>query len=862
MKHDRLIIPLDGIADCDQSIVGTKAASLARLRRLDLPVPDGFCIAAGAYKTHVSNPSTKKTIDEALLLIDKAKGRDADRHLNIIRRAIIEPPMDDALAGKIESCCRSLGVGRVAVRSSATAEDLPGHSFAGLYDTYLGIEGIEDCPAAVKKCWASLWTERAFIYRQKNRFDHLKVNMAVIVQALIPADFAGVIFTANPLTGDDKNIVIEACPGLGDALVSGRVTPDRFILKKEGLEVVSCSTTTACISDRTAQRVAKLAIKAEGEFGCPQDIEWAVSQDEIFILQSRPVTAIPKAKSWADKQVWTNANVGEVVPDVMMPFSWSVFRKMIRALFGSIWRLAAVNPGDNPIADLVAGRLYWNVNTLLGIVKHLPRWWKVDFDKIMGGLQGQMFEFGEIDIKELEIPDLGGRLSKMILRLPVSAYDIFTHRYSKAYQVVEDVKHKAETLQKTDMTKMTEEELVHFLPVAIEETFGTLDLLYLMTSLPAIAILYYVSARWLNDERGVLASRLLAGLTGMDHAEAGLELWALALKAREFGAVKKVIRSPAQWVDVRKKLEGVEGGDNFLNVWDDFLTRHGHHCRGELEVSNPRWSERPDYILELVRNYLNSTDETNPVDKHAKLIEQRQQLARECSARIRNPVKRRIFNHFLRKAWQASVLRENSKSYVVRCVAVFRKMLLELGKRWMNKGVLGNTEDIFFLKFEELESVLQQRTDFDIGGTIAARRADYEKWQSVSPPNVIIGKFDPDKYRQREEVYAEGDVLKGVAASCGVVTGKARVILKTDDNEQVGAGEILVAPFTDPGWTPYFIPAAGIVMDMGGLLSHGSVIAREYGIPAVVNVEAATKVIKTGQRIEVDGDRGIVRILK
>jgi phosphoenolpyruvate synthase/pyruvate phosphate dikinase len=862
MRQKVFVMPLDAIAGTDRPVVGAKAVGLACLKRFGLPVPDAFCIEAEAYRMHVNNASAKETISEALLLIDKAKSSDIAKHLNMIRRAIVDSPMDGTLAAEIESHYRDLSASRLAVRSSATAEDLPGHSFAGLYDTYLDIKNLEACLTAIKKCWASLWTERAYSYRQKNGFDHLKVNMAVIVQCHIPADASGVLFTADPVTGNNKHIVIEACLGLGDALVSGKATPDRVVLEKKGFTALSHSTSAPCISDKTARTLAKLAIKAESEFGCPQDIEWAVSQNEIFILQSRPITTTLKPKSWEDRQVWTNANLGEVVPDVMTPITASLIQRMVHPLLGSIWRILGVSLGDNPIADLVAGRLYWSVNTGIGIVKHLPHWQNIDFDMTMGGQQGEMFELGKIDLAKIDVPDLGGRLMKVILRLPVSIYDIFTHRYSKAHQVVENVKRKAEVLQKMNISEMSDEELVHRLPVAIDETFGTLDLLYVVTSLPAIVILYFVSARWLNDEKGILASRLLAGLTGMDHAEAGLELWALALKAREFGAVEKLIRSPAPWRDVRKKLEGVKGGDVFLKAWDDFLARHGHHCRGELELFNPRWSENPDYILELVRNYLSSADGTNPVYKHAKLSEERQQLARECSAKIRNPVKRRIFNHFLRKAWLASVLRENSKSYVVRCVAVLRKMLLELGNRWMKKGVLDKTENIFFLRFEELESVLKQTNGFDISGTIAGRRAEYEKWRSVTPPSIIIGKFDPDKYRPRQDTDIDAELLKGVAASHGVVTGKARVILKSDENEQVKAGEILVAPFTDPGWTPYFIPAAGVVMDMGGLLSHGSVIAREYGIPAVVNVGNATKIIKTGQEIELDGDRGVVRILK
>jgi pyruvate,water dikinase len=347
----------------------------------------------------------------------------------------------------------------------------------------------------------------------------------------------------------------------------------------------------------------------------------------------------------------------------------------------------------------------------------------------------------------------------------------------------------------------------------------------------------------------------------MEDAEAGLDLWRLAVKVNENPDLKELIQSNAEWDVVREGLVKSPSGEEFLAEWNRFMKVHGHHCRGEIELYNRRWSETPDYLLGLIRSYLGSMDRTNPLENHKRLAVECEQLAKRCRRKLTNPVKRAVFNHLLVRAQYGSAFRENIKSEFIKFMAFVRSMLLELGRKLANRSLIGDSDDVFFLKLEELGRLARGQSKVDIRQIIAARRADYEKWQAITPPNLIIGKFDPDRYVP-EEVKTDGQQLKGLAVSPGVVSGKARVILRADNNEQVQAGEILVAPFTDPGWTPYFVPAAGIVMDQGGLLSHGAIIAREYGIPAVVNVGNATRVIKTGQTIEVDGDRGVVRLLK
>jgi pyruvate,water dikinase len=865
MNCNRLILSLDGITDSDQSIVGAKAVGLWHLKRLGLPVPDAFCIAANAYRLHIGAASLKAMIDNALLSLSRPESFDIAKPLADVRRAIIESPMDDSLAAEIELHYHTLSANRLAVRSSATAEDLPGHSFAGLYDTYLGISNLEDCLIAIKKCWASLWTERAFSYRQKNNFDHSKVEMAVIVQSLIPADVAGVIFTADPVTGDDNRIVIEACLGIGDALVSGKVSPDRVVLDKRGLNVLSQTISAPCINNQTAQNLAKLAIKAESEFGCPQDIEWAIHRDKIFLLQSRPITIIPRATSWEDRQIWSSFAAREVLPDVVTPATFWTLKSLTDNIYDSVFDVLCIDKGNIPAYELIAGRVYFNAGLWTAVIRQFRITRNLDWSEFVGSDPelGQLLEKLKNTPTE-DLPKIKHNHVRFILRLSLLAAFMLRNTRRKSQVAIANVRKLNEKWACLDVSGLTVERLDDCLTEAIADLLDIilnksnfLRMFYWMVYFP---ILEVVCKRWFPDEQSC-AGRLLVGLSNMEDAEAGLDLWRLAVKVNDNPDLKELIQSNAEWDIVREGFVKSASGEEFLTDWSRFMKAHGHHCRGEIELYNRRWLETPDYVLSILRGYLNSMGKTNPLENYKRLAAEREQLAQNCRRKLTNPVKRVVFNHLLVRAQYGSAFRENIKSEVIKLVASMRSILLELGRKLAVGSLIGDSDDVFFLKLEELGRLARGQSKVDIRQIIAARQTEYKKWQSITPPSVIFGRFDPDTYVPAD-VNADANLLDGLAVSPGVVSGKARVILRSDTEQQVQAGEILIAPFTDPGWTPYFIPAAGIVMEQGGLLSHGAIIAREYGIPAVVNVGNATKIIKTGQTIQVDGDRGVVRILK
>ena len=855
--------------------IGPKAQGLGALVRLGLRVPPAFFVTVGAFRDHLDANGLGPRIASLAGRIEAHPDR-TQSVLEDIRQRVVRAPLAESLRGQLDAAYERLGTPAVTVRSSATAEDLPGHSFAGQYETILGVTSIESCLEAIKQCWASLWTERAYEYRSRNGIDHQKVEMAVIVQQQIDADAAGVAFTIDPVTGSPNRIVIESCRGLGDALVSGRVRPDRLVLRKSKLSLIywdspegrrsytvsnATSTSEPSLDLKTARRLARHVRKIEKRLECPQDIEWAVANGRLWFLQSRPITVIPEPKSWEDRQVWTNSNLGEVAPDVLTPMTWSMMQEMLIPLMGGFTRLVGWDAAKYPPAGLVAGRLYWHANPGMAATHRvIPLSKLVRLNTMFGGDQGRMDELGQLDMTDEDLPDVGFSWPKYILSWPRNIYEIYANRTSKGDAYMARFKARNDALDRLDVNATGTDELARMVGETLHDNLKNINLLFLLPGAFAIGLFQRVCQRWLGDRDLTLAYRLLAAQGGIADTEAGLDLWRLAALAHDDPETEHIVLSDANWDGIRPQLGDTEAGPQFLAAWDRFMAQHGHHCRGELEFINARWAETPDYVLDLVRNYLRCVGQIDPVRKQAQLAQAGAELAEQCRQKLNSRIKRRIFDWSLKRTKKVARDRENWKNEAVRQVAAFRRILLALGQRLQEKGTLAHRDDIFFLKIPEVQPVVSGTVDFDVAEHIATRRAEYERNCRLTPPPVIVGRFDPDKY-VAPQVDTDVKVLHGIAVSPGVVTGAARVILRTDDDQHVEAGEILVAPFTDPAWTPYFLPAAGVVMDMGGILSHGAIIAREYGIPAVVNVGPASKIIKTGQRIRVDADRGTVIIL-
>jgi len=546
----------------------------------------------------------------------------------------------------------------------------------------------------------------------------------------------------------------------------------------------------------------------------------------------------------------------------MTPVTWSMIQLLFYPIFRSVFRLFGMDTGRAPVAGLVAGRVYFNINTSLAAGR--PFGLGPDnaarFEGIFGGKHTQMYHLGQINISDEDLPDMGFSWPRYILSWPRIVYDLLTHSPQRGDKARARLKVRNDELRSLDLEAMDTADLAKTFRESLWKNIEDLDLLYLITSGPAILVFEKACRDWLGDPALKQGYRLLAAQGGMADTEAGLDLWRIAELAHADKEIQAVVLSDLDWQAVQARLSGMEEGRCFLTAWDRFMAEHGHHCRGELEFFNARWSERPDYVLGWLRSNLRSIGTIDPLVRHRSLAIEREALTGQCLRQLRNPVKRRLFAWSLRRVQRLAVDRENWKNEIIRQLAALRRVLLVLGTRFQRAGRLSNADDVFFLELTEIESLAQGRIDFDIGQRVLERRAEYERNKTFTPPPVVAGRFDPNKYAGLQ-IDLDVKELKGIAVSPGVASGKARVILRTDEHQHVEAGEILVAPFTDPAWTPYFLPAAGVVMDQGGILSHGAIIAREYGIPAVVNVGPATKIIKTGQRIQVDGDRGMVTLL-
>jgi pyruvate,water dikinase len=846
--------------------VGGKALNLARMMRAGLPVADGFVITVGSFQrfleaTPAQIPAEENRVGEKeqpSLAALTALGQKMCRRLRT-------QPIPANTEAAVRAALNHFPDAQLwAVRSSASAEDSVRHSFAGQYDSFLNVRP-EEVPRRIRECWLSCFGPRAITYRTLIEM-RSPPAMAVIVQQMVPAERAGVLFTADPISGDRNRIVIEGAHGLGDRVVAGEVVPDRIVVERSSLGPIQppsaeVQNVPGLLDPRIARRLAELGARAEAVLSGPLDIEWAVSGDRIYLLQARPITGPPV--KWTDRMhhVWTNMNVGEVLPDVITPMTWSLLQMFLEPLFHSVFGLLGADLRRCPVVDLIGGRVYFHANVALSAVRPfsfllrgIPK-----FAQALGG--AQIPGAPDALLKSLDLPDLGFRWYRFLPSWPRSIALVLSHSPRRGDAWLKRVQARNDRLIRTNVESMTTPDLARFFTRLVHESFEGWDLLYLVTQTPALLVFEKACHVWLKDPDLAVGYRLFAGLGGIPQAEAGLALWDLAVLAHSDLPTEQAVCSTEHWVNVRLQLVRTDTGRRFLEAWDHFMARHGHHCRSELELYSARWSETPDYILSIVRGYLQGIDQCSPPEAQRQLASERQHLTQECYQKLPNPIQRRIFKWALSRAQKAAVARETWKNEAVRIMALLRRVLLTLGIYLHQRGLLSERDDIFFLSAPEVEQLCSGRATFDAHALIRQRREEYARNRLHQPPPLVVDRFEPTSAAP-QPVKAEADVLHGIPVSPGRITGPAKVILRNDDHEQVLPGEVLVAPFTDPAWTPYFVPAAAVVTDLGGILSHGSIVAREYGIPAVTNVQGGTRSIKTGDVVEVDGTRGQVKIVK
>ncbi|MEU4327831.1 PEP/pyruvate-binding domain-containing protein [Nonomuraea dietziae] len=872
-----------GFGDIDAAMlaeVGGKAANLGELTRAGLPVPPGCCLTTLAYHRVAEGAGLKEVIAE----LAGTAATDTPALAELAGRAralLLQAPVPEEVRAAIAECYARLGEGAaVAVRSSATAEDLPYASFAGQQDTYLNVVGVEAVQDAVRRCWASLWTDRAVAYRASNGIDHAAVRLAVVLQRMVEAEVAGVMFTANPVTGRRREAVIDAAPGLGEAVVSGAVNPDRFVvdlastriverrigdkrvairsLPGGGTERIETPSDEPCLTDERVRALAALGARVEDHYGSPQDTEWAIdAHGTLWLTQARPITTLyPVPETTRDGlRVYFSVNV---VQGVMRPFT-----PMGMAAFKLVSAGAAALCGFPP-ADRLAGapimaeagqRVFLDITPAVRSRAGraiLPRMLAVG-EARAGVIFQQVAQDPRLSVTSTSMLPLirtamraAGRVGApervaLALARPRAAL-AFTRRLGE--------KLEARLAISPDVT--AEQRLDHAERV-LRGTFPTI------LSIMPIAIAGYAGlglAGKLSGAKGEQLQAVLRSLPNNPTTEMDLELWHLAREIAADPEAAGQFRSAR----VSELADAYERGElRAQRAVAGFLSRYGHRGVAEIDLGMPRWSDEPAHILGVLANYLRLDNEDLAPDAvFARGAQEAERAVRTivAMAAAKGRLRGRLAAFALRRTRMFAGLRELPKYYAVEVLAAVRRSMRVVGEELVAKDVLDSADDVYFLDLHETRQAL---TGGSLRELVAGRRAAYE--QEVRrrhvPRMLLSDGTEPEALAVRAEA-GEG-ALTGTPASAGTVTGTARVVL-----DPIGAhlepGEILVAPSTDPGWTPLFLTAGGLVMEMGGSMSHGAVVAREYGIPAVVGVADATHAIVTGATITVDGSGGIVSV--
>jgi len=857
-----------GFQEIDQTqmaIVGGKGAHLGELSRIEgVRVPAGFCVTTDAFRRIMAEaPSIDERLDRLSRL--NPGDREAIRTLSAeIRRTLEGIAIPDDLAAAITLALARLGEqAAYAVRSSATAEDLPAASFAGQQDTYLNIVGPAAILQHISRCWASLFTERAVTYRLRNGFDHRKVHMAVVVQQMVLPEAAGILFTADPVTSNRKVASVEANFGLGEALVSGLVNADAYKVR-EG-EVVAKAIATKqrairalpaggtqeqaidparqeqpALTDAQAVRLAQLGRRIEAHFGRPQDIEWCLADDEFQVVQSRPITTLFPIPAAGDRENHVYVSVGhqQMMTDPMKPLGLSLFQ------------LTALPPMHE-----AGGRLFVDVTQRLaspasraGLLEVLGRSDPLIRDALQTILERDDF------IRSL--PDEGpggappGDVPAPIDTDPAIVAELIGRNQASIAALKRNIRTKSESA------------LLDFILADIQELkrilFDPQSHQVFMSAMEATRWLNEQLQAWLGEKNA--ADTLAQSVPRNVTSEMGLALLDVADVIRPHSEVVAFLQH-VEDEDFLDEMAKLAGGPEARDVIGAFLDKYGMRCVGEIDVTRPRWSERPTtlvpVILGNIKNFEPGAGERRFEQGRQEAWNKEQEVLERLQALPDGERKAEEARRMIDRVRTFIGYREYPKYGMVSRYFVYKQALLEEAERLVQAHVLREKEDIFYLTFQELHNVVRANQVDD--QLIHERKDAFRSYQALTPPRVLTsdGEVIAGAYRR---VDVPAGALVGLPVSAGIIEGRARVIHDMAEAD-LEAGDILVTAYTDPSWSPLFVAITGLVTEVGGLMTHGAVIAREYGLPAVVGVEQATRLIRNGQRIRVHGTDGYVEIL-
>lgn len=863
----------------DLPLAGGKGANLGDMVRAGLPVPPGFVLLTPAYRDFVTGNGIQAEIERLATAVRPDDAASVEVASSAIRALFEGGSVAPTVARAVRDAYAQLGSGLVAVRSSATAEDLPGASFAGQQETYLNIEGPEQVLGAVRRCWSSLWTPRAISYRARQGISPADVSLAVVIQRLVAAEAAGVLFTANPVNGRRDQMVIDGAWGLGEAVVSGQVTPDHWVAdgrtgtvletrtaSKEVMTVRRAGGTDTLpvpeeqrsrpvLDDAGVAALVDLGRRVAAHFGSPQDIEWALAEGQFYLVQSRPITSLfplpePEAPPEQGLRVHACFNAIQGIVEPLTPAGIDLFGHILpglAVLFGY-----PVKPGQwLPVFRHAAGRIYMDITNAIrrpqarGALPFVPG----VIDRPMADILIDLLD-REPRLAPLakptrlfpKIPVLfAGGIALRVLGALVSPHRAARPRIEGMDRVISDLERRADALGSlAERRRFVQEVPPRLFPLLLAHVVSLV--------VPGIGARFQAEKRceeWLGD--GSLIQPVLRALPHNPTTEMDLALWRLSR---------------------RLKAEGLEPSADHPGV-QAFLERYGHRGVREIDVGMPRWRDDPEHVLNLLRTYLTQGDETDAEAHFRQGAAEAERAADALVERVRREkgIMRAVMMRFMLSRVRALAgTREYPKFFAVRMFALFRRVLGKVGQDLAAAGRLDSADDIYFLWFRDwMESDDPAGSGApaeprglaggrDLRALAAANRAEYQRELGRrSIPRVLTSEGEAF-YGAPATV--EG-ALVGTAASPGVHEGRVRVI-RDPKGARLEQGEVLVAPGTDPAWTPLFLTAGALVMEIGGIMSHGSVVAREYGIPAVVGIPDATRRLRDGQRVRVDGESGTV----
>jgi pyruvate,water dikinase len=852
------------------SMVGGKGANLGELSKTyGILVPEGFCVTTEAYKKITENNEELNDLLKELSqlrLEDREKVAELSKKIRmVIERIAIPKDIEEEIVAYLSKFGEK---DAYAVRSSATAEDLPTASFAGQQDTYLNIMGKDAILKHISKCWASLFTERAVAYRIQNGFDQRKVYLSVVVQKMVFPEVAGILFTADPVTSNRKVLSIDASFGLGEALVSGLVNADNYkvcnskivdkkistkklaiyALKDGGTkqqEIEPERQNMQALTDKQILNLTLMGRKMEEHFGCPQDMEWCLEHDTFYIVQSRPITTlypIPEAKD-KENHVYLSVGHQQMMTDPLKPLGMSLMELIS---FGHRFK--------------AGGRLFVDVTQMLAspdsrkmLLNNMGQHDPLMKDALMTIIERDFIKCLPNDKEEHS--DRKSNKSEPSVDSQIESNPTMVSDLIKKSEVsIEELKHKIQRKSGAD--------LFDFILGDIEELkkilFDPQSTAVFMAAINASHWINEKMNQWLGEKNA--ADTLSQSVPNNITSEMGLELMDVADVIRPYPEVIEYLQHVKD-NNFLEELVKFDGGQETRDSIMSYLSKYGMRCSGEIDITRTRFSEKPITLIPMILSNIKNFEPNTGKRKFEKGRQEALKKEQELLDRLRQlpdgDEKAKETKRMIDLIRNFIGYREYPKYGMVSRYFVYKQALMKEAEQLVQNGIIREKEDIYYLTFEELHQVVRtKKLDYQI---IRKRKDEHKLYEKVTPPRVITSDGEALSGEYKRENLPEGAII-GHSVSSGVIEGRARVILNMEDAD-LEDGDILVTSFTDPSWTPLFVSIKGLVTEVGGLMTHGAVIAREYGLPAVVGVENATKLIKDGQRIRVHGTEGYVEIL-